>query len=465
MEDLVKKKNSKNLADFCKDASLKINKFKVDEFEIYGASSTHNELELFNGQIDNLTFAETKGLGIRIFKDKRVGYSYTSILDKTNIEKCIDKAFYNSKITFQEEFNYLPLESEFKNSKGTIDKKILFSEDFFNFNIKQKIKLAKELEVIAKKKDKRVAGVNNLIYDDSLDEVMILNSTGFFDSYRTTSAFIYLNIISKEKDDTSTGDFFGYKRSPQEFNLEEIAANAVNRSVSILGGKKIKSQVVDIVLDPFIAAQFLGIIASIVTADTVQKGKSLLKDRIGDKIFKGNFEIIDDGTLSYGLASKPFDGEGVPKGKTVIFENGILKTYLYNTYTARKVKKFSTGNAVRASYKSTPEVGVSNFYLKPSNTSLEKIIKSVDKGFYVIDIIGLHSGTNPISGQMSVGAKGIWIDKGSFSKPVKEVTIATDLLNFCKSVDKVGDDLRFMPSGGYIGSPSMLVKDIALSGK
>ncbi|MCL5070273.1 MAG: TldD/PmbA family protein [Actinobacteria bacterium] len=462
---MVKRKNIKSLADFCKDASLKIKKLEVDEFEIYGASSTHNELELFNGQIDNLSFAETKGIGIRIFKDKRVGYSYTSILDKYNIEKCIDRAFSNSLITFQEEYNYLPMESEFKSSKGIIDKKILYSEDFFNFDIKQKINLAKELEILAKKKDKRITGINNLIYEDSLDEVMILNSTGFFDSYRTTSAFIYLSVISKEKDDTSTGDFFGYDRSPGKFNLEEIAANAVNRSVSILGGKKIKSQMVDIVLDPFIAAQFLGIIASIVTADTVQKGKSLLKDRIGDKIFKGDFDIIDDGTLSYGLASKPFDGEGVPKGKTAIFENGILKTYLYNTYTARKDKKFSTGNAVRSSYKSIPEVGVSNFYLKPSKTSLEKIIKSVDKGFYVIDIIGLHSGTNPISGQISVGAKGLWIDKGSFSKPVKEVTIATDLLSFCKSIDKISDDLKFMPSGGYIGSPSMLVKDIALSGK
>ncbi len=462
---MIEEKNGKSLDDFCKDASLKIKKLKVDEFEIYGASSTHNELELFNGQIDNLSFAETKGIGIRIFKDKRVGYSYTSILDKNNIEKCIAKAFYNSKITFQEEFNYLPLENELKNTKDIIDKKILFSEDFFNFDIKQKIQITKELENLAKKKDKRVTGINNLIYDDSLDEIMILNSTGFFDSYKATSAFIYLSVISKEKDDTSTGDFFGYGRSPGKFNLEEIATNAVNRSVWLLGGKKMKSQVVDIVLDPFIAAQFMGIIASIITADTVQKGKSLLKDKIGEKIFKGDFDIIDDGTLSYGLASKPFDGEGVPKGKTVIFENGILKTYLYNSYTARKDKKFSTGNAVRASYKSIPEVGVSNFYLKPSKTSLEKIIKSVDKGFYIIDIIGLHSGTNPISGQISVGAKGLWIDKGVFSKPVKEVTIATDLLSFCKSIDKIGDDLKFMPSGGYIGSPSILVKDIALSGK
>lgn len=465
MKYIIKNKKDKSLAQFCKDASLKIKELEIDEFEIYGASSTHNELEIFNGQIDNLSFAETKGIGIRIFKDKRVGYSYTSILDEYSIEKCIDRAFSNSKITFQDEFNYLPLESEFKNKKDIIDKKILFSEDFFNFDIKQKIQLTKDLEILAKKKDKRVTGVNNLIYDDSLDEAMILNSTGFFDSYKTTSAFIYISVISKEKDDTSTGDFFGYKRSPGEFNLEDIAANAVKRSISILGGKKVKSQVVDIILDPLIAAQFLGIIAGIVTADTVQKGKSLLKDKIGEKIFKDEFDIIDDGNLSYGLASKPFDGEGVPKGKTVVFENGILKTYLYNSYTARKDKRFSTGNAVRASYKSIPEVGVSNFYLKPSKISLEEIIKSVDKGFYVIDIIGLHSGTNPISGQISVGAKGIWIDKGSFSKPVKEVTIATDLLSFCKSIDKISNELKFMPSGGYIGSPSMLIKDIALSGK
>jgi PmbA protein len=465
MKYKIKNKKDKSLAQFCKDASLKIKKLEIDEFEIYGASSTHNELEIFNGQIDNLSFAETKGIGIRIFKDKRVGYSYTSILDESNIEKCIDRAFSNSKITFQDELNYLPVESEFKNKENIIDKKILFSEEFFNFDIKQKIQLAKELEILAKKKDRRVAGVNSLIYDDSLDEVMILNSTGFFDSYKTTSAFIYISIISKEKEDTSTGDFFEYKRSPGEFNLEDIAANAVKRSISILGGKKVKSQVVDIVLDPFIAAQFLGIIAGIVTADTVQKGKSLLKDKIGEKIFKDEFDIIDDGNLSYGLASKPFDGEGVPKSKTIVFENGVLKTYLYDSYTARKDKKFSTGNAVRASYKSIPEVGVSNFYLKPSKTSLEEIIKSVDKGFYVVDIIGLHSGTNPISGQISVGAKGIWIDKGSFSEPVKEVTIATDLLSFCKSIDKISNELKFMPSGGYIGSPSMLIKDITLSGK
>ncbi|MCL5071592.1 MAG: hypothetical protein M1308_11970, partial [Actinobacteria bacterium] len=136
---MVKGKNGKSLVQFCKDASLKIKKLEVDEFEIYGSSSTHNELELFNGQIDNLSFAETKGIGIRIFKDKRVGYSYTSILDEHNIEKCIDRAFSNSIITFQDEFNYLPLESEFKNNEGIIDKKILYSKDFFNFDIKQKI--------------------------------------------------------------------------------------------------------------------------------------------------------------------------------------------------------------------------------------------------------------------------------------------------------------------------------------
>ena len=234
--------------------------------------------------------------------------------------------------------------------------------------------------------------------------------------------------------------------------------------MSILGGKKVKSRKVDIILDPLVSAQFLSVIANGLAADSVQKGKSLFKGRIGDKIFNINIDIIDDGTMPDGLASKPFDGEGVPRGKTVVIKGGVLNTFLYNIYTARKDRTQSTGNAVRASYESSPGVGLSNFYIQPSDNTFEELTGCVDKGFYAIDIIGLHSGANPISGEISVGAKGLWIDKGSLQFPVKEVTIATDILSLCKSIEKVGNDLKFLPSGGYIGSPSILVRDIMVGG-
>jgi PmbA protein len=453
-----------DILHLCKTAASKLSSRSIDEYEVYGMSSLDNEIEIFNGDVENLSFSDTKGLGIRVVKNSSIGYAYSSNLNDLEMDNCIESAIENSKFTVREEYNRLPEKKEFLYEQNLIDRKILFSEKIKSFNTEDKIKLAKDLERIALKKDKRVKGISNLIYDDGVSEVAIVNSLGFTDRYRTSAAFMYLNVISRQGNDTSTGDYFGYSRDQEGLCIEEIASNAVNRSVSLLGARKIKSQVMDLVLDPFISSQFLGIIAGVISAEEVQKGKSLFKEKIGEKIFGSEINIFDDGTLSEGLASRPFDGEGVPKGRTEVFLNGILKTFLHNTFSARKDRCLSTGNAVRASYKSPPEIGVSNFFIEPSNIGLGKIIEDLRNGFHVVDIIGLHSGTNPISGQISVGAKGFLIKNGSIDFPVKEVTIATDILSFCKKLGKVGNDLKFLPSGGYIGSPSILVKDITVSG-
>ena len=457
-------KKSKDLVFYCSSAASMLSRKAVDEFEIYGLSSVSNSIEIFNLNVENLSFSDTRGLGFRVFKNGRIGYAYTSNLEELEIEKCIEKAVANSTVTSKENYNYLPQESEFKYKKNLVDRKYLFSEKFIEYSIEDKIRLAKHLEIITKKRDKRVKGINNLIYEDNLAEVAIINSAGFCDSYKTSSAFIYESVVSRDGDDNSTGDYFGYERDPEKLDIELISENAVNRSLVMLGAKKIKSQVINVLLDPFVAAQFLGVIAGILTADAVQKGKSLFKGRIGDKIFNKDFNIIDDGTLKEGLSSKPFDGEGVPKGRTIIFEKGVLRTYLYNTFTARKDNTLSTGNAVRSSYKSPPETGISNFYIEPSTLSFDDLIREMDRGFYVMDIIGLHSGVNPVSGHISVGAKGLWIENGIISFPLKEVTIATDILSFCKNLEKVGSDLKYLPAGGYIGSPSMLVSNVTVSG-
>jgi len=453
------------LLNICKDAAVRINKYAVDEYEIFTASSVENEIEIFKGKVETLSFSDSIGVGIRIFKDKSVGYAYTTMLDKNSIEDCIRKAVNNSKITGKEEYNYLPRKEEFAYKNKLIDDKLLFCENFLSYSIEDKISLAKELEALTRSKDKRISDIENVSYQDSIFETAILNSAGFCDKYKTTRCFIYVNVISREGKDTSTGDFFGCGRSLDKLNLDEIAEKAANRSVLILGGKKIKSQRVNLLLDSVVSAQFLDIIARSITADTVQKKKSLFEGKIGEKIFSADINIFDDGTLPNGLSSRPFDGEGVIKGRTCVFKKGYLKTYLYNTFTARKDKMLSTGNAVRASYRSTPEVGISNFYMEPSNTNFDKLLKDMGSGFYVIDIIGLHSGVNPISGQVSVGAKGLWVENSKPSHPVKEVTIATDILSFCKSIKEIGNDLRFFPVGGYVGSPSLLISNITISGK
>jgi PmbA protein len=456
-------KDSK-LIKICRDTAARIGRHSIDEFEIFSAGSVTTEIEIFEGEVETLSFSDSIGLGIRVFKDRSIGYAYTSVLDAASIEDCIEKAVSNSKITKKEDYNYLPREKEFKFKEKTVDDSVLFREDMLKVNTRDKIAMAKKLEALTKSKDKRIVSINNVTYSDGIYETAILNSAGLSDSYRATSCLVYVVAISREGEDTSTGDFFDYGRSAAEMDLEKVAETAASRSVSVLGAKKIKSARVDLLLDPVVSSQFLGIIAGSLTADTVQKGKSLFKGRIGQKIFSIDIDIFDDGTLPEGLASKPFDGEGVTKGNTCVFEKGYLKTYLYNTYTARKDRTLSTGNAVRASYRSTPMVGTSNFYLKPSDTSFDGLCAGIDRGFYVMDIIGLHSGVNPISGQMSVGAKGIWIEKGNLKYPVKEVTIATDIMSFCKSIEKVGSDLLFLPWGGYTGCPSVVVRDIMVAG-
>ncbi|MFA5014051.1 MAG: TldD/PmbA family protein [Actinomycetota bacterium] len=453
------------LIDICKNAALKINKHDVDEFEIFAASSVENEIEIFKGKVETLSFSDSIGVGIRIFKDRSIGYAYTTVLEESSIEDCIRNAVANARITSSEEYNYLPVEEETVYKKKLIDDRALFHEDFLDYSIESKIEMAKKLEILTKSKDARIVDIDSVGYHDSIYETAILNSAGFCDKYKTTTCLIYVSAISKQGGDTSTGDFFGCAREPSRLDLEEIAGKAANRSVSVLGGEKIKSQRADLLLDPVVSAQLLGVVAGCLTADSVQKRKSLFEGKIGQKIFSIGVNVFDDGTLPDGLSSRPFDGEGVIKGKTSMFEDGYLKTYLYNTYTARKDKTRSTGNAVRASYRSTPEVGISNFYMEPSETGFDTLLSEVGSGFYIIDIIGLHSGVNPISGQMSMGAKGIWIENGSFKQPVKEVTIATDILSFCKSIKKIGNDLRFIPASGYIGSPSLLISDIMISGK
>ncbi|MES0341862.1 MAG: TldD/PmbA family protein [Candidatus Humimicrobiaceae bacterium] len=453
------------LERICSDTAAKIPSGSADQWEIFAARSLENEIDVFNGEIDTLSFSDSTGIGIRIFKDDSIGYAYTAVLEEDAIRDTIKKALDNSKITKKDKLNYLPTKKDHKYSKNQVDKKILFDKDYLKVSITEKIEMAKELEILTKKADSRVSGVTNVMYSDGISEVAILNSNGLSDSYNTTIALVYVNAISRKGEDASTGDYFGISRNPSDIGLAEIAAKAAERSVSILGGKKIRSQSLDIVLDPMVAAQFLAIIASTLNADSVQKGKSLFSDRIGKKIFDIEADIFDDGTLPSGLASRPFDGEGVIKGKTSVFEKGVLKTYLYDTYTARKDKTLSTGNATRASYRSASSVGTSNFYMSPGNQNPEDIIGSVQKGFYVMDIIGLGSGTNPISGQMSVGAKGLLIEKGKLSSPVKEVTIATDILSFLKSFKMIGNDLKFVPAGGYLGSPTVLVENISISGK
>ncbi|KUK13276.1 MAG: Peptidase U62, modulator of DNA gyrase, partial [bacterium 42_11] len=250
------------------------------------------------------------------------------------------------------------------------------------------------------------------------------------------------------------------KRFFEELDLSEVSRKAIDRAVSLLGGKRVKSQKIPIILAPEVTADFISLFSVLLSAENVQKGKSLLCGRLGKKIASDKFTLIDDGTMEKGMGSAPFDAEGFPTKRKEVVVDGILETYLHNLYTASKDGVDTTGNAVRG-YASIPSVGITNLFIMPGEKEPEEILKNVNKGLYILEVMGLHT-VNLISGDFSLGVSGIWIENGEFAFPVKGVTIAGNLLEFFNRLEEVGKDLTFF---GTVGGVTLVVSDVMVGGE
>jgi PmbA protein len=213
-------------------------------------------------------------------------------------------------------------------------------------------------------------------------------------------------------------------------------------------------------MEPYVVTRFMSILSASIEADAVQKGKSMLADKVGQQAASIQVNLIDDAASEEGMASFPFDGEGVASERKVIIEKGELKGFLYDTYTGLKAGLRSTGNGIRGSFRSLPGVGATNLILSPGIQLPNQLIKDIDCGFYITDVMGMHT-ANPISGDFSVGAAGIMIEKGKLTYPVRGVTIAGNLLDLLQDIEAVGNDLRFY--GGKAAS-TIRIKNISIGG-
>jgi PmbA protein len=231
----------------------------------------------------------------------------------------------------------------------------------------------------------------------------------------------------------------------------------------MLGATKPGTSKVPVVLDPFAASNFLGVLAGALNAENVLKGRSLFASMVGEQVGAEPFTLVDDGRNLAGPAASPFDGEGVPSGRTELFTAGTLNGFLHDTYTAARAGdgQRSTGNARRGGYKSAPGVGTSNFYVESGPVSFDELLRRADGGVLIQDVSGVHSGANPISGEFSVGATGLRISAGALGEPLREMTIASTLPEMLRGVAAVGDDLRFFSS---VGTPSILIAEMTLAG-
>lgn len=445
---------AKDIKKVCQNLITKGLKIGADNLEIFYLNAQDLDIQVSNQSIENIKLAEERGIGIRAYKNNSMGFAFTTDLDETALDKILNQAITNTNYTSSDQYNILP-------GKFTEYPKIeVFDEEINKTSMDAKIAFAKEIEQYAKAYDKRVKMVQRAGYVDAQYENLIINSHGLEAYYQGAYCGGYCLAIGEEKGDNQTGFGMQYSLKYQELNPQEIGEKAGERAVRLLGASSVNSQQAPIVLEPYIAANFLGIIASALSGDAVQKGKSFLADKMDQRVASELVTIIDDGQLEGGILSAPFDGEGVPTSKKLLLEKGILKQFLQNTYTAAKANTQSTGNGTRGSYRGTPEVGTTNFYFAPGTLSPVEIIKNIEQGLYVTDVMGLHT-ANPISGDFSLGASGIWIEKGVLTKPVRGIAIAGNLRDILLNIDGVANDLTFFVGKG---SPTIKINNISISG-
>ena len=326
------------------------------------------------------------------------------------------------------------------------------------------IDLAERIEQAALDRDPRVTGVEEVVYVDEDSRAAIATSRGVSGGYSASVAYSFLQAMATQNSEVQTGLGFGVGRAPRELDADRIGTEAGDEASSMLGATKPESRTCPVLLSDRVAASFAGFIGGALCADVIQRGRSPFADRLGDELASQALRLADDGIDPAGLASAPFDGEGTPRGRTPLLGDGKLLAYLHDSYTARRGGATSTGNASRASYRSPPSVSTSNLMIEPGELSLEGLLERAGDGVYVTEVAGLHSGVNPVTGRYSVGATGKAIRDGALAEPLREFTIAGDLLGTLAAVRAVGSESRWVPFGGSVHSAPILVGEIAIGG-
>ena len=423
--------------------------------EAYAEESRHTDVEARKGEVEGLTSAESRGVGVRVVAGGRLGFAYAADPSDDEIVATVERARENAMLGTEDENNVLADASEYEPIEG------LFFDEQAAMPADDKVSLALQVERVAVSSDPSVDKVEQCGFGDAIGRVAIASTTGVSAEFRRTGCWCVAVTLAERDGDTQTGFSFQVAHRAADLDPDAVAREAAERAARMLGAVKPQTQRVPVLLDPFAASSFLGVLAGALSAESVQKGRSLFADLVGERVGADVFTLVDDGRLLDGPAAAPFDDEGVPAGRTDLIGAGVLNGFLHNTYTARRGSTTSTGNASRAGYRSTPGVGATNFYVQPGSVSFESLLAKADGGVLIQDVSGVHSGANPISGEFSVGATGLRIAGGALGEPVREMTIASTLPDMLKSVAAVGSDLRFFSS---VGTPSILIGEMTLAG-
>jgi len=429
---------------------------QLDGYEILVSESRDLSVEAKGGKLDAFRCAEPFGVAVRVQRGEGLGFSFSTTLDPEALARMADGAIRAAEMQTADPSNGLPFPcpTPYPELGG------LYDETLSGIPEKSKVARALELERLVLSRDPRLKRVRRCSYGESLYSLLLRNSHGLNAGYRGSQVSCSVSVVAEADGDAQSGWDFDVSHHFSGIDLDRIADGASRKATSLLGARSIPTMRCQVVLDNRVAAQLLEILAPSFLAETVQKGKSLLAGRVGERLFSGLVTVRDNGVLQGGMGTAPCDGEGVPQQNTRLVSGGVLEGYLFDSYWGKRTGSDSTGNAVRGGVKGPPRMGVHNLLLEPGGSSSEALLAGVGKGVLITEVMGMHT-ANPISGDFSVGAAGFYLEGGAILHPVKGIAIAGNLLHLFAGIDMVGNDLRFF---GSVGSPSLRIGELDLSG-
>ncbi len=408
-------------------------------------------------ELEQLKDAGSRRAGLRVLVGKRVGSAHTSDLSSAGIQQMVESALALAAISTEDPFADLPDPSELGSLIGDLQ---LYSDDILNFDTAARIQAAIEAEEAALAWDPRITNSEGASFSAHTGSRVFANSRGFVGSYRTSSCSLSATPVARQGDAMERDFWYSLARSHSKLaSPASVGRRAAERTVRRLGARKVPTQKAPVIFDSVTARSLIGNIFEAVEGDAIYRKASFLEGKLGERVASENVTVIDDGTLPGLFGTSPFDDEGVPSRRTVVIDRGVLRSYLLNSYTARKLGMRTTGNAARG-VTGNAGVGHGNFFLEKGQRPPEEIIRGIRRGLYVTELIG--QGVNIVTGDYSRGAAGLWIENGEFAYPVSEITIAATLQRMLMDVEAAGSDLEFR---GSVASPTLLIREMTVSGQ
>jgi PmbA protein len=428
----------------------------ADAADILIGEGTDFSVTVRKGEVETLKEAGSKALGLRVFVGKRTATSYTSDFSASALADLVHDTVAMARVTSEDPAAGLPDEMV---PAEEVDLG-LFDPTPGQLPTAERIERARRAEASALATSPEITNSQGASWSSGEDRVVLANTLGFVGAYRASSVSFSMVPVAERDGQMQRDYWYSAGRGLGELlSPEEVGRVAAERTLRRLGARKVPTCEVPVVFDPETAAELMGTLFRALSGYSVFRNATFLKDRVGEEVASPLLTLVDDGRRHRGLGSRPFDGEGLPTRRNVPLDRGVLRYYLCDSYSARKIGARPTGSA-RRGVGGGPTVGAGNLYFEAGQTPPEQILAEVDRGLYVTDLIGF--GIDLVSGDYSQGAVGLWIDGGRIAHPVHEVTIAGNLKQMLRDVDAVGTDLVFR---GSAASPTLRIRRMTVSGE